>query len=631
MDDKQTFEGYREAWLEEVRAGNPSTTELGRRFAWKLLTQWLGIDPEDAAVDIDLVYCDGAGDGGIDLAYLKRSEDPETEGDTWYLVQSKYGSAFQGTNTILAESQKIIETLDGKRPNLSSLAHGLLERLTNFRNTASELDGIVLVFATEEPLTDAQKRALEDVRAMAQSRLGTLMGVDSVSIATIYERAPDKPPTTHLRVPLEVGVAPAGGGLVVTPVPLLGIYRFMKAFHEQTGDLQRLYEENVRLFMGLKHNKVNRGIHNTLVSEPERFGLYNNGITIVVADINSTAGGELELVDPYIVNGAQTTSTIWEVFYRRYESGGTGTDPEMEAWKERVARGVVITKIVKVALEDKELLQKITKFANTQTAVGEKDFISLDQKFRAWAHQMEERYGVFLEIQRGGWDARRAQQKQSPGMRQLHDYANALELIKVYGAGWLGEAGRAFKGYRDFLPTGMVFERIMNDPTGDINFGADDLYAAYRLKQAGEEYGFGRGAVQTRTQSRFLFYMVVHELLRHIMIGANLKFKEQDRTRALLTLFDDANEHARKLLFDRAVSLVDQYLTNEADHSVAREPSYQQFGSDRNRYLKWDQLGKSEDASPHFRFLIEVNRSVLNMSLDGKPSPSEQIAQAIRA
>ena len=112
-----TFEAFREQWLSDIQSGNPSTVELGRRFAHKLLIQWLDIE---SASD-DLAYCDGSGDGGIDIAYLDRGERGDTEegeeesavGHTWYIVQSKYGKAFRGTTTLLEESQKVIETLDG--------------------------------------------------------------------------------------------------------------------------------------------------------------------------------------------------------------------------------------------------------------------------------------------------------------------------------------------------------------------------------------------------------------------------------------------------------------------------------------------------------------------------------------
>lgn len=47
-----------------------------------------------------------------------------------------------------------------------------------------------------------------------------------------------------------------------------------------------LYEKNVRKFLG-NRRKVNKGIENTLLTKPERFGLYNNGITIVVEEFQN--------------------------------------------------------------------------------------------------------------------------------------------------------------------------------------------------------------------------------------------------------------------------------------------------------------------------------------------------------
>ncbi len=135
------LEVFRREWLAEITEGSSNTVELGRKFALKIVTQWLdGFEP-----GTDLVYCDGAGDGGIDIAYLDRADEANSEdasGDTWYLIQSKYGSAFRGTNTLLAEGQKVIDTLDGKRERLSSLAEGLLDRLQQFRRNASERDRI---------------------------------------------------------------------------------------------------------------------------------------------------------------------------------------------------------------------------------------------------------------------------------------------------------------------------------------------------------------------------------------------------------------------------------------------------------------------------------------------------------
>jgi len=517
--DALPFEAFREQWLVDVREGNPSTVELGRRFAHKLIGQWA--DADDASSD--LVYCDGAGDGGIDVAYLDRGDDDGAEsavvGHSWYLVQSKYGSAFRGMATLLQEGQKVIDTLDGNRANLSSLAEGLLERLLTFRKSASERDRIVLLFATERLLDAAEKQALDDLRAMGRNRLGPLFDVESISIETIYQRTLEDAQAIALQqltVPLTSNLVLSGEHLLVGSTSLPNLYEFLKAYRDKTQDLDQLYEKNVRRFLGLR-GKVNKAMQETLKSAPELFGLYNNGITIVVANFNATDGARVDLIEPYIVNGCQTTRTIWEVCHARLEAGGTGSNPELDEWRKRLSGGVVVTKVVKVGNAGEALLEAITRHTNTQNAIRERDFLALTSDFRSWAREMAERYDVFLEIQRGGWDSRRALQKQNLALRQFTRMTNAFDLLKVYGAGWLGEAGLAFGKNPPFLPNGSIFKRIVSEEgvmEGEP-FGVEDLYAAYLLHTAAETYKFGRGAEQdSRRQSRFLYYMVVLELLR---------------------------------------------------------------------------------------------------------------------
>ena len=275
------FNDFREQWITDIEEGEPSTRDKGRRFAYKLLRDWVEISDD---MD-DIIYCDGAGDGGIDVACLRRSESDgsgEAEGDTWYLVQTKYGSAFQGTNTLLTEGQKVIETLDEQRGNLSSLASGVLERIHQFqRQSLPERDRIVLVFGTERALSDNEMRTLNDVRVMGRSRLGMLFDVEAVSVETIFERLQDTE-NAGITVALKGKLADSGDSLLVGAVSLNDLYDFLKAYRTKTEDLDRLYEKNVRRFLGV-NRKVNRAIRTTLDNEPEHFGLYNNGITIVCA------------------------------------------------------------------------------------------------------------------------------------------------------------------------------------------------------------------------------------------------------------------------------------------------------------------------------------------------------------
>ena len=157
---------------------------------------------------------------------------------------------------------------------------------------------------------------------------------------------------------------------------------------------------------------------------------------------------------------------------------------DTETWKERASRGGVVAKIVS---SDEAEITNITRFTNSQNSVREQDFIALHSGFQNWAAAMASDYDIFLEIQRGGTDSRKAYEKQHPDQHKFADYVNAFDLIKVYGAGWLAEPGLAFGKNAPFLPNGTVYERIVSRQEIEPAFGARDLYAAYKIKRAADE------------------------------------------------------------------------------------------------------------------------------------------------
>lgn len=619
---------FRDKWLTDVRSSATNTLDLGRRFAHKLLSQWLDIDPHGD----DIVYCDGSGDGGIDVAYLERghADEENSAGDTWFLVQSKYGSAFAGTRTLRDEGHKIIDTLNGRRSRLSSLADGLLDRLLTFRRSASERDRMVVLFATEDPLTEDERNTMTDLRTVGRERLGAPFDVDAISIRTIYDRLAEQKHDHGLWVEMASNVVPSGSDLLVGSTSLGQMYRFLRDYKAATRDLDKLYEKNVRRFLGAR-GKVNKAVQTTLRDHPERFGLFNNGITIVVEDFERTNDGRLRLLEPYVVNGCQTTRTIWEVCQQRLEAGGTGQDPQLDEWKQRIENGAVVTKIVRVGPEGEDLLQMITRYTNTQNAVREKDFVALTSDFRSWARLMRDRYGVYLEIQRGGWESYRAWLKQHPSITGIDAYANAFDLIKVYGAGWLNKAGMAFGKNGPFLPNGEIFRKI-TEREGDHPFSVDDLYAAYRLEQAADEYRFGRVAEKvSRRQSRWLFYMMVIELLRDVLTRESQhRPDEAGITRAILALLRPQAAEAWRALLDAAIDAVDEYMLPGSEDSVFNEPAYlNTFNSDLNAFLKSEQLG-SEGATPRLRSLISASCRTMGRKSGDRQSPREMIGVASR-
>lgn len=628
MGNCLAFDAFEKEWLEDVTYGNPSTIELGNRFSRKLVTQWLDI-PEDIEYQDDLIYCDGTGDGGIDIAYLQRGdeiEDNANGGDTWYIVQSKYGSSFAGVNTLLEEAQKLIDTVDGKRTNLSSLASSFIERLQTFRKQASDKDKIILVYATQRPLSEKERRVVDDIRAMGKNRLGMMFETDTISLETIYHRTLEE--ISHVKktqVSITAHLVASGEEMLVGSIGLVQLFDFLKSYKAITNDLDILYEKNVRRFLGSRR-RVNKGIENTILNKPERFGLYNNGITIVVEGFRKLPNNiEYELTEPFVVNGCQTTKTIWEVLYKKLEAGGTGKSPEIETWKRNLGQGIVVIKIVKVGTDGDELLTETTRYTNSQNAVSEKDFLALESDFQKWSKSLASKYGIFLEIQRGGWDSQKAYQKQHPDTKQFSECINAFDLLKVYGAAWLGEAGISFGKNPPFAPGGSLFHKIVNQE----DFGLDDLYAAFQLHKASGRFKFGRSAEkQQRGQTRYLFYMLLVELLKDCFISADRTANNKNITKTFLSLFKPENEIASNALFDFAISIVDDYLTHGNEYCVFKEPKFSEKGNDLNSFLKWDQLGKGNQSTPLLNNLLSQYKIAMK-GVGGQPKYRDMIKEII--
>jgi hypothetical protein len=279
-----SLEAFEEQWLEEIRAGEPSTTQLGNRFAQKILRDWHEID--DATAEI--ILCDGAGDGGIDAAVFMKSDPREgIEGDIWMLIQSKYGAAFTGANTIAMEAQKLFATLEGNQSSLSSLSGELVQRLRTFLQNKGSKDKLEYILATCRKLSEKEIAYLDDVRILGRAKFGECFETDSVSIETLYNKVcEDDKQNSHsaLSVSLSTTVTASTDILLIGATTLPNVFRFMQEYKAKSGDLDMLYEKNVRQFLGSKR-KVNKGIEQTLDEYPERFGLYNNGITIVAESL----------------------------------------------------------------------------------------------------------------------------------------------------------------------------------------------------------------------------------------------------------------------------------------------------------------------------------------------------------
>lgn len=196
---------------------------------------------------------------------------------------------------------------------------------------------------------------------------------------------------------------------VLTPV--LTIYRMMEAAHKTK---YPLFDENIREYLG-STGGVNKKIKETLNNPMDRmnFFFYNNGITMIVNDIGKEEtvkkGRVFEVIDPQIVNGCQTVSTIYDTL---------SSLPEATLEKE-FENTYVMVKILKIPSNNeslKGLYKNIVKYNNSQNAINEKTFTAIKDEFKRVQLEFESK-GFLVSI------------KQSDKYKFTNTYKTATALI----------------------------------------------------------------------------------------------------------------------------------------------------------------------------------------------------------
>jgi hypothetical protein len=138
---------------------------------------------------------------------------------------------------------------------------------------------------------------------------------------------------------------------------------------------QRLLESNVRTFLQFR-GKVNRGMKETLLKNPENFFAYNNGLTVTASGIKTEqkSGQTIitELDNMQIVNGGQTTSAI---YFTPLEKS---TQKEIDFKNIDLSKVFVQMKLT--VIEDPEqseiIKSNVAQFANTQNTIQAADLVS---------------------------------------------------------------------------------------------------------------------------------------------------------------------------------------------------------------------------------------------------------------
>lgn len=270
----------------------------------------------------------------------------------------------------------------------------------------------------------------------------------------------------------------------------------LRKFIEKTQSY--IFESNIRKF--LRRTKINKNLRDTLEKRPSSVYYFNNGITIVVKkfEINNS---EVKLTEPQIVNGAQTSTTIFQ--YLPLISNIQGS--------------VQVT----IIQEDSHATrQEITQFRNSQNAVKGKDLISLDS-FHSGIRAQLKNFGYYYEQQAGAWDYMKPEERASYKGHDIYKnylpevHENRIQAalaIQAMVAGIFQNPTKPYSSIASCMPNGSLYPKIF-----DTKIAEDYrlLLYPYLIKCYSEKLEFGNpeSKPEQKRYARLLFVTAYFKIL----------------------------------------------------------------------------------------------------------------------
>lgn len=268
----------------------------------------------------------------------------------------------------------------------------------------------------------------------------------------------------------------------------------LRKFIEKTN--YYIFESNIRKY--LQRTKINKGLKDTLKDSASNVFYFNNGITIVVKDYQLD-GNNIKLVEPQIVNGAQTSQTIYERL------------PLITN-----VQGSIQVTIIKESNNTTRM--DITKFRNSQNAVKGKDLISLEGFHKGIKAQLKE-IGYFYQQQAGAWNFIQEKQPNYKGKEIYKKYLTnghenmieASEAIQAMVAGIFQNPTKPYSSIASYMPNGHNYPKVFDSKLKE-DFRL--LFYPYLIKCYGEKLGYGIDETpEQKRYARLLFVTAYFKIL----------------------------------------------------------------------------------------------------------------------
>jgi len=495
-----------------------SSKEKGDRFVEWVITRLL-----DASADeIRNQITDGKDDEGID-AWIKPEIESEN-GGVIQLIQCKYGESHDDSKILKFQDDvdKFLQTRveDIPRQDMKQLHQMIIKE-----NLESEL-----YYITDQK-TDFK----------TQTSKFNIFGIEQI-VDKLWDEIVSIPKNVKETILLEE--------LLPYKDTIVGVIQLseLRKFVHKTKSY--IYESNIRKY--LQRTKINKALKTTLENEASNVFFFNNGITIVTKNFEIN-GNEVKLEEPQIVNGAQTSQTIYEYL--------------------PLITDVIGSIQLIIIKENNETTRKdITQFRNSQNAVKGKDLISL-QNFHTGIRAQLKNFGYYYEQQAGAWLYMEPSERSSyKGHDDYRNYLPAIgdnkiqakDAIQAMVAGIFQNPTQPYSSIASFMPNGRHYPHVFDSKLKE-DFRL--LLYPYLVKSYGESLGYGdpKEEPEQKRYARLLFVTAYFKILFEYILKKDMDeikqnpelmepiFKDYGNNKRLLNLTDEAVEfyfHKARTYFD---------------------------------------------------------------------------------
>ena len=500
-ESKKIVEPFVEDWLK--RAG----THFAAFRNWAVGQVLWDVGLSDEQIE-EATAVDGPGDMGIDAWYVSE-EDPSA---ILYLVQAKDTRA---TEDDLDKMKKgFLRLFDPKRNVAANLE--VRTRAADLRDKLDDELSIEMHLVTSKLLpANFLTRAIRDKDSLHSTdeinidghKMKVSLYVHDVEVlASNIRLIRDEPIAAEFSVGKGEYFEYETGSKYLTVSAAIRADQLAKLFNKHRLNLFRL---NPRYYLSRK-SKTNKEIEKTLNdSDPANFYLYNNGLTATGSGVkvsNKRNSALLAVDDFQIVNGCQTTVTIFEVWRR-----GVGTKHFKDV---RVPIRIIETQ------NAKQMAERVATTTNSQNKMNPEDFRSGDPLHRRLQEEFRRLTpSWYYEHKRGTWNTeiRTAQEKRqyiegshAPRRIQMKDLAQACLAFlgePDKAAGGIGTYFSSDEGYRQLFPEESQASQLL---LPNLLFLNADLVAK-KFSYEHEEYEWS---------TRYLRYPMVAclaKLIRYLM------------------------------------------------------------------------------------------------------------------